>query len=33
MRGRENGRVIIDRVKKKVEEIQKNLPEGVVIDA
>ena len=29
----ENGRVVVDRIKEKVEEIQKDLPEGVVIDA
>ena len=29
----ENGRVVVDRIKAKVEEIQKDLPEGVVIDA
>ena len=28
----ENGRVVVDRIKEKVEEIQKDLPEGVVID-
>ena len=28
----ENGRVVVDRVKEKVAEIQKTLPEGVVID-
>ena len=28
----ENGRVVVDRIKKKVAEIQKDLPEGVVID-
>ncbi len=29
----ENGRIVVDRVKAKVQEIQKSLPEGVVIDA
>ena len=29
----ENGRVVVDRIKAKVAEIQKDLPEGVVIDA
>ena len=29
----ENGRVVVDRVKEKLEEIQKALPEGVVIDS
>ena len=29
----ENGRVVVDRIKAKVEEIQSELPEGVVIDA
>ncbi|MBV8610385.1 MAG: efflux RND transporter permease subunit [Singulisphaera sp.] len=29
----ENGRVVVDRIKRKVEEIQGELPEGVVIDA
>jgi cobalt-zinc-cadmium resistance protein CzcA len=28
----ENGRVVVDRIKEKVAEIQKDLPEGVVID-
>ena len=28
----ENGRVVVDRIKQKVEQIQKDLPEGVVID-
>jgi cobalt-zinc-cadmium resistance protein CzcA len=28
----ENGRVVVDRIKEKVEEIQKLLPEGVVIE-
>jgi heavy metal efflux system protein len=28
----ENGRVVVDRIKQKVREIQKDLPEGVVID-
>src|SRR4051812_29131771 len=28
----ENGRVVVDRIKEKVREIQKDLPEGVVID-
>ena len=28
----ENGRVVVDRIKEKIEEIQKRLPEGVVID-
>ena len=28
----ENGRVVVDRIKRKVEEIQGELPEGVVID-
>ena len=28
----ENGRVVVDRIKAKVEEIQKDLPRGVVID-
>src|SRR5215217_5270472 len=29
----ENGRVVVDRVKQKLEEIKKTLPEGVVIDS
>jgi cobalt-zinc-cadmium resistance protein CzcA len=29
----ENGRVVVDRVKEKVEEIEEALPDGVVIDA
>ena len=28
----ENGRVVVDRIKEKVKEIQKDLPEGVVIE-
>ena len=28
----ENGRVVVDRIKEKIEEIQKSLPEGVIID-
>ena len=30
---RENGRVVVNRVKNKLEQIQKSLPEGVTIDA
>ncbi|QEH34166.1 Cobalt-zinc-cadmium resistance protein CzcA [Aquisphaera giovannonii] len=29
----ENGRVVVDRIKEKIEEIEKVLPEGVVIEA
>lgn len=29
----ENGRVVVDRVKSKLEEIRKNLPDGVVVDS
>lgn len=29
----ENGRVVVDRVKSKLEEIRKTLPEGVVVDS
>jgi cobalt-zinc-cadmium resistance protein CzcA len=28
----ENGRIVVDRIKEKVAEIQKDLPEGVIID-